>query len=66
MAVFKLACKVTVSAFTEVEAYTLEAAMALAASRDVVLADVGSGAQPEDAWVIEEADGTPFDIRAEK
>jgi len=62
---FRLSCKVTVSAATEVEAKSLEEAIAIAAGRDVVLGGVGSGAYENETWIIDDADGMPFDIAAE-
>jgi hypothetical protein len=53
-------CKVTVSAFTAVEADTLEAAIEAVKGRRVVLG--GVFADDESEWVIDEADGSPEDI----
>jgi hypothetical protein len=55
-----------VSAFTEVQAETLEEAIKIANSRDVVLGGPGSGAYPDESWVIEDADGAPSDIYADE
>jgi hypothetical protein len=52
MPTFNLTCYVTVSAFTVVEADTLDEAIAIAKERDVTLV-AGDG----DQWVIDEADG---------
>lgn len=62
MSVFKLNCHVTVSAYTEVEAESLEDAMKIAAKREVSLGGPGSGAYPDESWVIEDADGAPQNI----
>lgn len=56
---FKLAAKVTVTAYTKVEAPTLEEAIKMASTRGVVLY---SHSHDEQNWVIDEADGEPFDI----
>lgn len=63
MPVFKFSAKVTVSAYTEVEADTEEEARAEAESRDVVIGGLASGNEPDESWVIDDADGTPEDIR---
>lgn len=62
---FKLGCHVTVSAYTEVEADTLEQAIEQADGREVVIGGLGSGTDPQEQWVIEDADGVPFDIHVE-
>ncbi len=64
MAVFKLGCSVTVSAYTEVEADTLEEAQRQAANRDVVIGGLHSGYHPQEHWIIDEADGSPEGIHA--
>jgi hypothetical protein len=63
---FKLNCHVTVSAFTEVQAETLEEAIKIANSRDVVLGGPGSGTYPDESWVIEYADGEPTNIHPDE
>lgn len=61
---FRLSCAVTVSAYTEVQAKSLEEAIEIAEARQVVLSlGVGCGAAPEEDWVIDAADGVPCDIR---
>ena len=65
MAIFKLSGKVTVSTYTEVDAPTLEEAIGIAASRDAVIGGTGSAADPEESWVVDDADGVPFDISEE-
>ena len=60
MAKFQLSAKVTVSAFTEVHADTLEDAIRIATSRHVALE--GDGSLPGESWIIEEADGSAKDI----
>lgn len=62
MALFKLGCRVTVSAYTEVEADTLEEAIKEAEGRDVVISGLHSGNGPDEAWIIDDADGSPEDI----
>ena len=62
MPIFKLGCRVTVSAYTEVESDTLEKAIEEAAGRAVVLGGISSGAYPDESWIIEDADGSPENI----
>jgi hypothetical protein len=59
---YTLNCVVTVSAYTIVEADTLEDAIEQAGERTVELGFDGSGNDPENVWCIEEADGIPEDI----
>lgn len=54
---FKLVGHVTVSAYTEVEAETLEEALAEASERAVVIGGFRSGYSPREEWIIDEADG---------
>ena len=60
MPIFRLGAVVGVSAYTNVEADTYEDAVAEAETRDVQLA--GGGNDPDEMWIIEDADGTPQDI----
>ena len=59
---FCLSAIVTVSAVTIVEAPTPKEAVKIAEGRDVVL--TGYGDDAADAWIIEDADGEPRDIRS--
>jgi hypothetical protein len=65
MKTYNLGCAVTVSAYTRIVAASLEEAIEVASYRDVVLGGPCSGADPSEEWVIEEADGSPTDIRAD-
>lgn len=57
---YRLSAHVTVSAYTTVDAETLEAAVKIAAGRPV---QFGGGPYDQDEhWLIEEADGSPTDI----
>ena len=47
---------------TEVEADTEEEARAEADSRDVVIGGPHTGNEPNESWIIDDADGTPADI----
>lgn len=62
MASYYLSAQVTVSAVTRVEADSVEEAMGIAESRDVVLGGIGSGAEADEQWIVEDADGTPENI----
>lgn len=59
---FNLSAAVTVSAWTVVEAESLDEAIAKSANRQAVLGGIGSGALPEESWIIEDADGDPMNI----
>jgi hypothetical protein len=62
MKTYRLSCTVTVSAYTDVEAKSLEAAIAEAESRPVEIGSPASGHDPTDVWLIEDADGEPEGI----
>lgn len=64
MAKFKLSAMVTVSAFTTVDAETLEDAIVEAESRPVVIGGINSRESRLESWIIDEADGEPQEIRA--
>ena len=61
--IYKLSAAVTVSAYTEVEAESLEEAIEIAEDRDCVIGGIGTGSLPSESWIIEEADGMAQDIR---
>jgi hypothetical protein len=63
MPIFKFSACVTVSAFTIVEADTLEAALVKAEDRPVTIGGVNSGESRWESWIIDEADGDAQDIR---
>jgi hypothetical protein len=58
MARWFLTGEVTVSAFTYVEADTLEEAKTIAKDRDAELTFNGSGSDENETWLVEEVDGT--------
>ena len=62
MPTFKFSAFVTVSAYTEVEADTLEEAMEEAEGREVVIGGLHSGTQAAESWIIDEADGSAENI----
>lgn len=59
---FELQCVVGVSGYTKVRAKNLSEAIAKAEGRPVRFAATGD-ADPKEAWVVEDADGVPQDIR---
>jgi hypothetical protein len=62
MTTFQLSAVVSVSATTTVEADTLEEAIKVAKAREVVIGGLHTGADPEEQWVVEDADGSPEQI----
>jgi hypothetical protein len=58
---FTLTCHVTVSAYTEVEAETLEDAIRIARSRPVDYDQAGNEAS--ESWLVGEFDGEAFNIK---
>jgi hypothetical protein len=60
MAEFKLSCKVTVGAYTLVEAESYKEAITKALARSVAFEE--SGVDASDTWIVPEPDGSPFDI----
>jgi len=68
MPTFKLNAHITVSAYTEVDADTLEEAIGISRDREIVLCpDAPSQHQnsPEEFWIVQEADGSPQEITEE-
>ena len=64
---FNLVAKITISAFTSVKAETLEKAIQLANERkDMMSIASNNGDTPDEVWMIEELDGTPYDIIGEE
>lgn len=61
-----LSAAVTVSAYTKIEADSLDEAIERARDREVVLHYNGSGTDPEEEWCVESADGEPMDITGEE
>ena len=64
MPLFKLGCTVTVSAYTEVEAVTIEEAISEVRERSMELSFNGCGNHKNECWLVEEIDGEPTDIHA--
>lgn len=63
---FNLSAAVTVSAYTVVEADTLEEAIELSQERHPVIGGLQSGADENESWIIEDADGEATDITGEE
>jgi uncharacterized protein YaiE (UPF0345 family) len=59
---FHLTASVTVSAYTVVEAATLDDAIAEAEERHIVIGGINSGESHDESWVIEDADGEAVNI----
>lgn len=65
---FRLSATVGVSAYTDVEADSLEEAKKIAEARPVVLCPLGAkrhGADENEQWIVGEADGEAVDIHME-
>jgi hypothetical protein len=58
---FHFSGKATVSIYTVVEADSYKEAIAIANHRDLV--NAAYGASSSDSWLMDDPDGTPFDIR---
>ena len=59
---FNLVSKVTVSAYTEVDAETLDEAIKIATQRQAAIGGVGTGTLPDETWIVDDIDGEPYDI----
>ena len=66
MAKYRMSAAVTVSAYTEVEAETLEEAIEIAEERDCQLGFNGCGYDYSSSWLIDDADGMPTNITGEE
>ena len=56
---FNLSAMITVSAYTTVEAETLEEAISIAKSREAVNGALG-GHSEKDLWIVDDIDGEPL------
>ncbi len=63
---YKITGHVTVSCYCEVEADSEEQAREKASALGAALGGTNSGNQPDEWWIIEEADGTPEITHVEK
>jgi len=63
---FNLIAKITISTYTTIEAETLEEAMKLAGERSDMMSISSNNADtPNKVWMIDELDGTPYEIESE-
>jgi O-glycosyl hydrolase len=60
MTTYSLACRVVVSAYTEVEADSLDDAIEIAHCRSVHMH--GYGHKENEAWIVDDMDGDPQQI----
>ena len=65
MGEFRIYATVTVSAFTIVTAETEAEALAIAHEREAAIGGHETGIEPAEYFVIDDADGTPENIRVE-
>lgn len=65
MPIFNLSCQVTVSAYTKIEADTLDDAIAEGELRDVAIGGLHTRSDPREVWIIDEADGSPEGIHGD-
>ena len=63
---FNLSAIITVSAFCEVEADSLEDAIEKSRSLPPAYHSIGTGTDPEENWCVEEIDGEPVEITGEQ
>ena len=63
MPLFELYSTVTVSAYTTIEAENLEEAIKESENRIVEIGGTNSGVTETEVWVIDDADGSPQEIR---
>jgi hypothetical protein len=62
MTKFKLNSEITISAYTEVEADTLEEAIEIAKERSTMEIPINSLADVSEEWIVDEIDGMPVNI----
>lgn len=63
---YNLTAKITITTFTTVRAESLEEAIKIAEERDdKMFISSNNGDSPKDCWMIEELDGTPYEIQEE-
>lgn len=60
---FLLTAKMTISVYTKVEADTIEEAIKIADKRtDYMSITSNNGDSEDEVWMVDELDGTPYDI----
>lgn len=63
---YRVEAKITIGTWTIVEAESKEEAIRIAEERDEKMSFINnSGLDENEAWIIEEMDGEPFDLNAE-
>lgn len=63
---YRVEAKITIGTWTMVEAESKEEAIKIAEERDEKMSFINnSGLDENEAWIIEEMDGEPFDLSAE-
>lgn len=62
MAEYELSAVVGVTAYTIVEADSLDEAIEIAGHRSAVIGGTGTGSDDREQWIIDDADGEPTDI----
>lgn len=62
---FNLSAEVTISIYTIVEAETLEEAIELSGEREIETGQFNTEEQRESAWVADDYDGVPQNIKQE-
>lgn len=64
---FNLTAMLTITAFTTIEAETIEEAIEKANQRkDMMQIATNNGDIPEEVWMIDELDGVPYKIKIEE
>jgi len=61
---YTLSSEITVSAYTIVEANSLQEAIEIGESREAVLGGINSGACENESWIVDDADGAPMNIHS--
>ena len=59
---FTISARVTISAYTKVEANTLEEAIELASERDFMGIPPNNYYTEDEFWMVDEIDGAPYDL----
>jgi hypothetical protein len=63
---YSLSAQITVSAFCEIEADSMEEAIEKSHSMSAVIHAYNTGTSPQESWCVEEIDGEPVEISAEE
>jgi hypothetical protein len=62
---FNLVANITISLYTRVKAKNLKDALEIAKERDLMSIVHNAYETSDDAWIADELDGTPYNIRQE-